>query len=73
MKRRLLVTVLAAGFILMIPLPGIFVDTFTGSFMQWISATVVEVLSLVGFPIAARRPSSQSASTRCSSLTPARE
>ena len=51
MKRRLLVTVLAAGFILMIPLPGIFVDTFTGSFMQWISATVVEVLSLVGFPI----------------------
>jgi exosortase len=50
-ERLLLVTVLAAGFIFMIPLPGILVDTATGPFTQWIAAIVVELLSRVGYPI----------------------
>ena len=39
-------------FIFMIPLPGTFVDAITGPLKQWISAIVVELLYLAGYPIA---------------------
>ena len=38
--------------VFMIPLPGALVDAVTGPLKQWISGIVVEVLHLLGYPIA---------------------
>lgn len=38
--------------IFMVPLPGTLVDAITGPLKQWISAIVVELLYLAGYPIA---------------------
>jgi len=46
-----LLLILAAGLILMIPLPGGVVDTVTGPLKHWISVIVVGLLALFGYPI----------------------
>jgi exosortase B len=38
-------------FIFMVPLPGPLIDAITGPLKQWISAIVVDILYLVGYPI----------------------
>ncbi len=38
--------------VFMVPLPGVLVDAVTGPLKQWISGIVVEVLHVVGYPIA---------------------
>jgi len=46
-----LLLILAAGLILMIPVPGVLVDVVSGPLKQSISAIVVELLSQVGYPV----------------------